>query len=179
MPDLTPVQAFADQIIPFIFQFLGAIVIFIAFWITSIIVSRLISSVGSRTRADAIVRKMLADGAKVAILIMGLLTSLGTLGVDVTALVAGLGLTSLALGLALKDIVSNVVSGVLILMYRPFHLGDTISVTGSEGVVVTIDLRYTVLQAEGKLILIPNQNVFSNVVVVSRPHLPANPQVRG
>jgi small-conductance mechanosensitive channel len=75
--------------------------------------------------------------------------------------------------------VSNVVSGVLILMYRPFRLGDTINVTGSEGVVINIDLRYTVLQAEGKVILIPNQNVFSNTVVVNRPQLPAHPQVKG
>ncbi len=178
MPDLTPIQTLANQIIPFIFQILGAIVIFIAFWITSIIVSRLITSVGNHTRADVIIRKMLADGAKATILIMGLLTALGTLGVDVTALVAGLGLTSLALGLALKDIVSNVVSGVLILMYRPFHIGDTINVSGGEGVVINIDLRYTVLQGQGRLILIPNQNVFSNVVIVNRPQLPANPQVK-
>ena len=47
------------------------------------------------------------------------------------------------------------------------------------GAIIDIDMRDTALQAEGKIILILNQNVFSNVVVVSRPHLPANPQVHG
>jgi small conductance mechanosensitive channel len=168
LPDIHPLQELANQIILFLPNILGSIVIFIGFWITGNVVSRLITSVGSHTRADAIVRKMLADGAKVAILIVGMLTALGTLGIDVTAMVAGLGLTSLALGLALKDIVSNVVSGVLILMYRPFRIGDTVDITGSAGVVINIDLRYTTLQGDGKVIMIPNQNVFSNTVTVHR-----------
>ncbi|MEO8393463.1 MAG: mechanosensitive ion channel domain-containing protein [Chloroflexota bacterium] len=177
MPDFHPLQQLADQIILFLPNLLGSIVIFIGFWIASTIVSRLITSVGNHTRADIIVRKMLADGAKVAILIVGMLTALGTLGIDVTAMVAGLGLTSLALGLALKDIVSNVVSGVLILMYHPFRIGDTVDITGSAGVVINIDLRYTTLQGDNKVIMIPNQNVFSNTVTVHRarrsPETPA------
>jgi len=168
LPDFHPIQQLADQIVLFLPSLLGAIVIFIGFWIGSLIVSRLITSVGNHTRADVIVRKMLADGARVAILVIGMLTALGTIGIDVTALIAGLGLTSLALGLALKDIVSNVVSGVLILMYHPFHIGDTVDITGSMGVVINIDLRYTTLQADGKVIMIPNQNVFSNTVTVHR-----------
>ena len=177
MPDFQPLQELANQIILFLPNLLGSIVIFIGFWIASLVVARLITSVGNHTRADIILRKMLADGAKVTLLVIGMLTALGTLGIDVTAMVAGLGLTSLALGLALKDIVSNVVSGVLILMYRPFRIGDTVDITGSAGVVINIDLRYTTLQGDNKVIMIPNQNVFSNTVTVHRtrrsPETPA------
>ena len=54
----------------------------------------------------------------------GLVTALGTLGVDVSALVAGLGLTGFALGFAVKDTISNILAGVLLLVYRPFSKKD-------------------------------------------------------
>src|SRR5262249_2389900 len=81
---------------------------------------------------------------------------------DVSALVAGLGLTGFALGFALKDIVSNALSGILVLVYRPFRLLDSIKVTDLEGAVTEINLRYTVLEAGGKIILIPNSFLFPN-----------------
>jgi small-conductance mechanosensitive channel len=83
-------------------------------------------------------------------------------------MVAGLGLVGFALGFALKDLLSNFLSGLLILIYNPFVRGDTINVTGNEGKVVEINLRYTVLQGEEKRILIPNATLFSNPVIVVR-----------
>lgn len=111
------------------------------------------------------------------ILGFGLITGFGTMGVEVGALIAGLGLTGFALGFALRDAVSNVVAGVLVLFYRPFLPGDRIEVAGMAGVVITTDLRYTVLQGDGKRFLIPNQTLFSNPLTVmlakvdgSEPH---------
>jgi len=98
--------------------------------------------------------------------ILGIITALGTLGVNVTALVAGLGLTGFALGFALKDSVSNLLAGVLILAYRPFEMGNHISVAGHQGEVVNIDLRYTTLENEGEKYLIPNSLIFSNAVTI-------------
>ena len=178
MPDLTPIQQLGNQLITFLPTLIGAVLTFIAFWIASIVIGRVVHRVTVRTRLDALVRSLLVDSARVFILVIGLITALGTIGIDVTALVAGLGLTSLALGLALQPILANIISGVLILVYRPFHLNDTINVNNNEGVVINIDLRYTTLQAEGKLILIPNQTVFSNVVIVMRALPPTPPQVR-
>ncbi|WP_063833562.1 mechanosensitive ion channel family protein [Skermanella stibiiresistens] len=99
----------------------------------------------------------------------GLISGLGTMGMDVGALIAGLGLTGFALGFALRDAVSNLLAGVLILGYRPFHRGDHISVAGFEGVVSGIDLRYTTLQGDGKRYLIPNQTLFTNAIVLNQP----------
>ena len=56
--------------------------------------------------------------------------SLGTLGINVSALVAGLGLTGFALGFAFRDALSNVLAGVMILLYHPFHRGDCANITG-------------------------------------------------
>src|SRR5439155_2054975 len=111
------------------------------------------------------------------LLIFGAVTALGTMGVEVSALVAGLGLTGFALGLALKDIVSNALSGILVLVYRPFRILDSIKVTDLEGTVTEINLRYTVLEAEGQTHLIPNASLFANPVTVlgKGPALPAPP----
>jgi small-conductance mechanosensitive channel len=100
------------------------------------------------------------------ILVMGLITALGTIGIDVSALVAGLGLTSFALGFALQDIIKNVLAGILILMYRPFRRGNYIQISGREGVVTDIDLRYTTLQVDTHKILIPNANMFTETITV-------------
>lgn len=97
---------------------------------------------------------------------MDIISALGTPGIDVSAIVTGLGLTGFALGFALKDAISNILAGSLILIYRPFNRNDTIKVANNEGVVEEIDLRYTTLKAEGKKILIPNATLLTNIVIV-------------
>jgi small-conductance mechanosensitive channel len=93
---------------------------------------------------------------------------MGTLGVNVGAMIAGLGLVGFALGFALKDLLSNFLAGLLILIYNPFVRGDRITVSGNEGQVIEINLRYTVLQEQDKRALIPNSILFSNPVIVLR-----------
>jgi small-conductance mechanosensitive channel len=104
--------------------------------------------------------------AKLALLLFGLVTALGTAGVNISALVAGLGLTGFALGFAFRDVLSNLLAGILLLLYRPFARGQRISVTGLEGIVTHIDLRYTNLDCDGNLVLIPNSNLFTNPITV-------------
>lgn len=101
------------------------------------------------------------------LLVLALVTLLGTLGVQVAPLVAGLGLGGFALGFALRDMVSNLLAGILILLYHPFRPGNEISVAGKQGRVAEINLRYTVLHAsDDRTILIPNSMIFTNPVEV-------------
>ena len=106
--------------------------------------------------------------AKTGLLVFGAVTALGTTGINVSALVAGLGLTGFALGFAFRDILANVVAGVLILVYRPFTRNDRVAVAGFEGTVSAIDLRYTTLTTEDKRILIPNSTLFTNAISVAQ-----------
>lgn len=140
--------------------------VFLVFWAAGTVCRRVIIRVGYKTLPSPSVINLLGRTAKISIMIIGGVTALGTMGINVSALVAGLGLTGFALGFALKDILSNLVAGVLILTYQPFQPHDRISVSGFEGVVVVIDLRYTTLQAEGKKILIPNSTLFTNSISV-------------
>jgi small-conductance mechanosensitive channel len=89
-------------------------------------------------------------------LIIALITGLGTLGINVSALVASLGLTGFALGFALKDAVSNLLAGVLIILYQPFQIGDDIEVMGCKGRVKDINLRYITIEQGKAEHLLPN-----------------------
>src|SRR5919106_657514 len=112
------------------------LLVFLAFWIASVVVRKVILRITHRTDFNtAFVLRLAARTAAIGLLVFGAVTALGTMGINVSALVAGLGLTGFAMGFALKDILSNLMAGVLILLYRPFHINDYISVTGLEGVV--------------------------------------------
>ena len=122
----------------------------------------------SRTRAHGPLGHLLASIARIALLILGLVTALGTLGVNITGIVAGLGLTGFALGFALKDSIANLLAGVLILLYRPFDIGDRVDVGGLAGHVVKIDLRYTELDNPSERVLVPNSKLLTDPIRVSK-----------
>jgi small conductance mechanosensitive channel len=156
----------AKQIVLFAPRLAMSVLIFMAFWAASAVVQTIISRLGGRSDLTPDVLNLLQRTAKTALLIIGGITALGTIGIDVSALVAGIGLTGFALGFACRDILSNLLAGALILIYRPFQRNDRITVLGFEGIVIEIGLRYTALQAEDKKILIPNANLFTNPVTV-------------
>ena len=144
-----------------------AVLVLLGFWLGASMLSRLLSLAVRRREVDADIVDLLGKIARVAIWLLGTVTALGTVGLNVTALVAGLGLTGFALGFALKDIVSNALAGLLTLIYKPFHHGDEISVSGSEGRVTRIDLRYTVLESDTAVYLVPNSTLFTNSIKVN------------
>jgi small-conductance mechanosensitive channel len=89
------------------------------------------------------------------------------MGTNVSALVASLGLTGFALGFALRAL-SNLLAGILILVYCTLKIDDKIAVAGFEGTVMKIDLGYTTLQAEDARVLIPNSTLFTNPIKALR-----------
>ncbi|MEG3164478.1 mechanosensitive ion channel family protein [Sphingomonas sp. PB2P19] len=101
-----------------------------------------------------------------AIITLGFFVAVDALGFDPTTVAAGLGLSGLVLGFALKDILSNFVSGLLLLTLRPFRIGDQIVVGDLEGRVEKIELRATRLRAyDGRVMLVPNAEVFTSRIV--------------
>lgn len=154
-------------------KFATALAIFLAFWLLAFLSRALIRRlVRHRDAARQNVFRLIQQTAYVSLLLLGLVTALGTVGVNVAALVTSLGLAGFALGFALKDALSNLISGVMLLLYRPFQVGDEVIVTGHEGRVIAIDLRYTMLQLEGRVVFIPNSKLFSESVVLKQEGLP-------
>ena len=109
------------------------------------------------------------DGAIIAVIvIIGFITALGTVGINVSAIVAGLGLTGFAFGFAFKDMLSNFISGVIIFIYEPFKLGDSVEIEKKIGKVIDINLRYVTLETDTENVLVPNSLCVSKTVVVNK-----------
>jgi small conductance mechanosensitive channel len=117
------------------------------------------------------VRRIIQKTGVTLIWMMGILAAMAYAGVDVSAIITSLGLLGFALGLALKDTVTNLISGVMIMLYSPFERGDTIEFGGHTGKVQWIDMKYTTLcnvvgMEEDDIILIPNQALFQKTIIV-------------
>ncbi len=143
-----------------------ALAVFAAFWVGGKTVLALVRRLAAKDPLRADILSLLGRAAHVGLAGFGAVCALGTLGVDVTAIIAGLGLTGFALGFALKDMLSSAVAGVMLLLSRPFVPGDRIIVTGFEGNVVEVDLRYVTLDGGDKKYLVPNTAVMTNPVTV-------------
>ena len=143
-----------------------ALGIFILFWVSGRIFKAIVQWIMDEKSMHANISRVLAGIIKNVMLIMGLITALGTIGVNISAIVAGLGLTGFAFGFAYKDMLSNFISGVLIFIYEIFKLGDTIEVEGKTGKVIDINLRYVTIEAEDQKVLVPNSISVSKVISV-------------
>jgi small-conductance mechanosensitive channel len=174
-------EELVKQVSRFFPQLAMSVLIFLAFWLASVVTRKIIGRLRGRSDIAQDVLNLLQQTVQIALLIFGGITALGAMNINVSALVTGLGLTGFALGFAFKDILSNLLAGALILIYHPFRRNDRIAVLGFEGVVIEIGLRYTVLQAEDKKILIPNSNLFTNPVSVleGKRDAESSPRVSG
>ena len=143
-----------------------ALVIMVAFIILGRVISRAIVKTFQQLEFDSQLTKLFARIAKLILNAFGVISAFGTLGIDVSAMVAGLGLTGFALGFALKDTITNLLAGVLILLYKPFDIANEIQIASFKGKVISIDLRYTQLDDGGNKVLIPNAKLFTDPVVV-------------
>ncbi len=100
-----------------------AVLIFAVFFIAAMIIDKILKRIESKF--DASVResfRLISNSQRAILIFIGVVLGLSKLGFDVAALVAGLGLTGFALGLALKDAISNLVSGIMIVIYKPIKL---------------------------------------------------------
>lgn len=101
-------------------------------------------------------------------------TVLGTAGVDTTPLIAGIGVTGFTAGFALKEIATNFLSGILLVLDKPFEKGQSLRVMIAsnnmpEGVVQSIDMRYVILKDDkGKTLMIPSALVYSSPLLIGQ-----------
>lgn len=120
---------------------------------------------GRAKRLDETVRRLIAGLVKYAILAVTLIAVLSNFGIEVTSLIAVFGAAGLAIGLALQGVLSNVAAGVMILMFRPFKLGDFIEATGHSGTVKSINLTTVELATPDNVqILLPNGAVWGAAI---------------
>ena len=145
---------------------LAALVVIGLFWVIAAGVRWLMRLIFRHIVDDLTVENLIKQVAYYAVWTLGIIVALDAFGFDPQTVATGLGLTSLALGFALKDIISNFISGILILALRPFRLGDQIVVGEIEGNVERIELRATQLRTyDGRVVLVPNAEVFTSRII--------------
>ncbi len=145
-----------------------AILVFILFIYIARFMGRVIRK-ALKNRGRENFGEILGSFSKWVFLIIGVMLSVTILSPNLSPadLIASLGVSSVAIGFAFKDILQNWLAGILILMRRPFEIGDQIVVNGFEGTVERIETRATIIrQYNGKRIVVPNSEIYTNSVKV-------------
>lgn len=146
-------------------QILGAILILIVGRIGASMARRTIRRVMTVRRVDASVISFVSSMAYFGILTVAVLAALSKFGIQTTSFVAVLGAAGFAVGLALQGSLSNFAAGVLILLFRPFKLGDFIKAAGVEGTVKDIHLFVTELAtADNIQVIVPNSAIMGGTI---------------
>ena len=146
---------------------IAAIVILCIGWMAANAAARWIHATLSQVRNfDATLRPLVASFFRYAILGFTLIAVLERFGVQTASIIAVLGATGIAVGLALQGTLSNVASGVMLLLLRCFRVGDEINAAGFLGVVRDVGLfRTVIVSSDGVYVSIPNSSLFSGPIV--------------
>lgn len=154
-------------------KFASFIGILIAFWIVSRVVAMVVTAAVKRVnKASNLLRDFLVGGTRRVILLIGLVVAVGALGVNIGPLVAAIGAAGLVIGLALQGTLSNFASGILILIYKPFDVGDVITAGGVTGRVDAMTLvRTNILTPDNQIHHVPNNEIWNSVItnITGRP----------
>ncbi len=147
---------------------LAATVILLAGFVAARWVKRRIVALGdTHAKLDVTLFHFLGTLARHVILAFAVLFVLNTFGVKTTSIVAAIGAAGLAIGLAMQGALSNEAAGVMIILFRPFKLGDFIDVNGEMGTVHEMPLNNTVIASLSNLkVIIPNSEVWGNTITI-------------
>ena len=169
--DLSPegVQSFwennSDMIVSYAASAAGAIVfLFIAFIVAGW-AKRTTTGTLRKARTDETLALFLGTVARWAIVLMAFVAALGMFGIKTTSFVAVIGAAGLAIALAFQGALGNLASGVMLLLFRPFKVGDVVNISGQGGKVIAIDLTTTAIDTfDNRRFIVPNGDVFSSVI---------------
>jgi len=160
------VSAYTDQAVQVGLHLIGALlVLLVGMWVARRLANFAQAALG-RANFDSTLSGFLRNllyGVLVALLVV---TALGVLGVPSAPMVAALGTAGLAIGLALQGSLSNLAWGVLLVVFRPFRVGDYVSAGGTEGTVQSINLMHTqLILPDNREAILPNAKIGSDAIV--------------
>lgn len=146
---------------------LGAalVIALLGLWLARVASSRL-DAVLKRVGVESILRDFLRNISYAIGLVVVFVAVLQSIGVPTTSLLAVLGAAGLAIGLALKDSLSNIASGVMLIVLRPFRAGDAVVVAGQEGIVEQVRVFQTHIRSyDNRSIILPNAQITTDAIV--------------
>lgn len=135
-------------------------------------IKNLLSKYFTKRNTDAALASFVMSLVSIAATILLIIITVGTLGVDTTSLAALLAAGGMAIGMALSGTVQNFAGGIMIIVFKPFHVGDFIEAQGYSGTVLELNIVSTKLATtDNKVIVIPN-GVLSNGTINNFSHMP-------
>lgn len=165
-------QQIWDKVSPYIIKYGLGLITAVLIFVIGKWVAKLLSKIIEKTLEKAKVHKTLASFTKniiyYVILIFVAIAALNKLGIETNSFVALVGAAGLAVGFALQGSLANFAAGVMIILFQPFEVGDTIETAGATGIVEEIQMFNTILtSSDNKRIIIPNAKITSDKVVIS------------
>ncbi|HUT02892.1 MAG TPA: mechanosensitive ion channel domain-containing protein [bacterium] len=147
-------------------KIIGAGAILILGWWAAKIVRKIVRRLMVRGKVDETLIRFVTNLIYVALLAFVIVAALGKLGIQTTSFIAVLGAAGLAVGLALQGSLSNFAAGVLMIIFKPFKVGDFIDAAGKSGIVESIQIFTTKIRtADNKLVVIPNAKITGDSIV--------------
>lgn len=169
-PILTRFQTLVQSLLASLPNVALALTLFLAFWLASGVARRSVQTLAQRAGQPAGIGLVFGRLVSWALLTLGVLVALTVIFPTLTAasLFGALGVSGVAIGFAFKDIFQNLLAGLLILITRPFRIGDQIVSGEHEGTVEDIQVRATLLRTyDNRRVVIPNSELYTNRVIVN------------
>jgi small conductance mechanosensitive channel len=157
---------FKDQLFEYAPKLIGAIIVLIiGLWIIGII-SKMVRKLMDKRDVDPTLKPFIKSLVSATLKILLLISVISMVGVEMTSFVAILAAVGLAVGMALSGTLQNFAGGVMILLFKPFKVGDYIEAQGHSGTVREIQIFNTILKSpDNKTIIIPNGGLSTNSMV--------------
>lgn len=165
------IQNLQETIMPFVVEYgldlIGAIVILVVGWIVANWVQKRVQKMGQKSeKLDETLTTIFAKTAKVVIMVVVLIAVLQQFGVQTASLLAVVGAAGLAIGLAWQGTLSDIAAGIMILIMRPFKIGDAVEVAGTTGVIDEIGLVLTSMHTfDNVAMFIPNSDIWGSKIM--------------
>ncbi|NQV28409.1 MAG: mechanosensitive ion channel [Rhodopirellula sp.] len=145
---------------------LAAIAIYIVGKIVVRILTGLLEKVMTRAKVDATLASFLSNISQYVLITFVILMALESLGVNTTSLAAIMGAAGLAVGFALQSSLSNFASGVMIILFKPFRVGNFVEAAGASGTVEAISIFSTLMRTgDNKQIIVPNGSIYGGNII--------------
>lgn len=142
------------------------LLVVLAAWIVSRIVGKAVEKAVNRTkRLSTLLREFVVGIVRKVIFVVGFIVALSMLEVDIGPMMAAIGAIGFVVAFALQETLGNFASGVMILLYRPFDVGDFIDAGGVKGTVRRLTLVSTTMTTpDNQLVIVPNNKIWGNVI---------------
>lgn len=165
-PEASAWEELLARFLAFLPNILAALVIFVATIYLANLISRMLQRYMEKRRADPGWTVLIVLTIRWGIILMGTVATLRQVNFELTGFLAGLGIMGFTIGFALQDISRNIIAGMLLLVQKPFEIGDFVKIEEFTGRVLSVDMRSTELMTpDGNNVLIPNGNVFTMPIV--------------